>query len=84
MRLPGSLGGHLVMRRGLVFVIGRFLIIPPHRMILKAVPHEDPAEIRMPLKYYPVKIKDLTLLKLAPLPDPRDGAAVEGDAFATA
>ena len=46
MRL--RLVAHIIVRRGLVFVVVRLLVILPHRVILEAIPHQDASQIRMP------------------------------------
>src|SRR4051794_15572756 len=57
------------MRGGLVLVVVGLNVIPAHRMIREAVPHQKAAKIGMAVEHNPIEIVDLPLLKLGTAPD---------------
>src|SRR5271157_1335154 len=75
---------HLVVSRRFVFKVVRSHVIPPHRVVLESLPHQQPPQVRMPRKHNPVQVEYLPLLKLRRPPDGRQrrqfhlGPAVRG------
>src|SRR2546423_915459 len=63
---------HFIMGGWLVFVVIRLDVIFAHGMVLKAVPHQDAAQIRMTIENNAVEIKNLPLLKFAAAPNRRE------------
>src|SRR5262245_33486145 len=60
---------YLVVSCGLIFIVIRFDVIPAHRIILKVIPHEDAAQIGMPIENDAIKVIGLSLLKLGSTPN---------------
>ena len=55
-------------RHGSLIIVRRVNIVLSHRVIGKLLPHQNTAQIGMPLEDNPVKVKNLTLLKLRAAP----------------
>ena len=68
---------HLIVRRRLVLEVIRLNIIAAHGMILEAIPHQQPPQIRVARKDDSVEIEDLALLKLRRAPDRRQRGQID-------
>jgi len=62
---------HVVVRRWLVVEVVRLHVIAAHGVVLEAIPHQQPPQVRMSRKDDPIEVEDLPLLKLRGAPDGR-------------